>query len=66
MDPLVQFIQRADLDVTSLDSTIAEYIVELAKEGGTEEEAWSVLEGCYPELEEVCCLENFCSCQNTN
>ena len=55
---MVRFLENTGLDASSLDSTIAEYMMELAREGGTEEEAWSVLEGCYPELEEVTCLQH--------
>lgn len=41
------------MDASELDEAVADYMVQLASEGGTEEEVWSVMEGCYPELEEV-------------
>lgn len=57
MDVLVQYLNREGLDASELDEAVADYVIQLASEGGTEEEVWSVMEGCYPELEEVClCL----------
>ena len=53
MDTLTGYLGRMGMDASDLDEAIANYIAELAREGGTEEETWSVLEGCYPELEEV-------------
>lgn len=53
MDALAGYLDRVGMDASDLDEAIADYIIELAREGGTEEETWSVLEGCYPELEEV-------------
>lgn len=53
MDALSRYLDGVGMDASVLDEAIADYIVELAREGGTEEETWSVLEGCYPELEEV-------------
>lgn len=52
-DLLVLFLDKAGMDVSALDTAVADYIIQLGSEGGTEEETWSVLEGCYPELEEV-------------
>lgn len=49
----MEYLGKEGLDVSALDETIADYVIQLAKEGGTEDETWSVLEGCYPELEEV-------------
>ncbi|CAM9368158.1 unnamed protein product [Pylaiella littoralis] len=51
MDVLLQYIDSEGMDASELDETVAEYIIQLASEGG-EEEVWSVMEGCYPELEE--------------
>lgn len=53
MDALARYLDRVGMDASALDEAIADYIIELAREGGTEEETWSVVEGCYPELEEV-------------
>lgn len=53
MEALVQYLDTAGVDSSCLDETIADYVIQLAREGGTEHETWSVLEGCYPELEEV-------------
>lgn len=53
MDALVQYLDKAGVDASALDETIADYIIQLGREGGTEEETWSVLEGCFPELQEV-------------
>lgn len=53
MDALQTYLEAAGMDSSSLDETVGNYVLELAREGGTEDEMWSVLEGCYPELEEV-------------
>lgn len=53
MNQLVQFIEREGKDASELDEAVADYMVQLAGEGGTEDEVWSVMEGCYPDLEEV-------------
>lgn len=53
MEALVQYLDTVGVDPSCLDETIADYVIQLAKEGGTEDETWSILEGCYPELEEV-------------
>lgn len=53
MDVLLQYLDREGMDASELDEAVADYMVQLASEGGTEEEVWSVMEGCYPELEEV-------------
>eukprot|EP00752_Nemacystus_decipiens_P005483 g4964.t2 len=52
MEKLVQFLEGEGMDASELDEAVADYMVQLASEGGTEEEVWSVLEGCFPELEE--------------
>ncbi|CAM9903557.1 unnamed protein product, partial [Ectocarpus sp. 8 AP-2014] len=52
MDVLLQYLDREGMDASELDEAVADYMVQLASEGGTEEEVWSVMEGCYPELEE--------------
>ncbi len=68
MDQLVQFLEREGKDAAELDEAVADYMVQLASEGGTEDEVWSVMEGCYPDLEEVnyvkprtmmCCIPDF-------
>lgn len=53
MEKLVRFLEGEGKDPSELDEAVADYMVQLASEGGTEEEVWSVMEGCYPELEEV-------------
>lgn len=53
MDSLLRYLDNAGVDSSSVDDTIADYFIQLVREGGTMEETWSVLEGCYPELEEV-------------
>ncbi|CAM9485627.1 unnamed protein product [Scytosiphon promiscuus] len=52
MEVLLQYLNREGLDASELDEAVADYMIQLASEGGTEEEVWSVMEGCYPELEE--------------
>lgn len=54
METLLKFLDKAGVDSSALDETIGDYVLQLVREGGTEEEVYSVLEGCYPELEEVC------------
>lgn len=53
MEKLARFVEGEGKDASELDEAVADYMVQLASEGGTEEEVWSVLEGCFPELEEV-------------
>lgn len=53
MEKLVRFLEGEGKDPSELDEAVADYMLQLASEGGTEEEVWSVMEGCYPELEEV-------------
>lgn len=52
METLLKFLDKAGVDSSALDETIGDYVLQLVREGGTEEEVYSVLEGCYPELEE--------------
>lgn len=49
----MRFLEGEGKDASELDEAVADYMVQLASEGGTKEEVWSVLEGCFPELEEV-------------
>lgn len=49
----MRFLEGEGQDASELDEAVADYMVQLASEGGTEEEVWSVMEGAYPELEEV-------------
>lgn len=66
MEKLVQFLEGQGKDASELDGAVADYMVQLASEGGTEEEVWSVMEGCYPELEEVGQIQTgFPSSENT-
>ena len=58
MEKLVRFLEGEGKDASELDEAVADYMVQLANEGGTEEEVWSVLEGCFPELEEVRKISN--------
>lgn len=53
MDVLLGYLDSEGMDALELDETVADYMIQLASEGGTEEEVWSVMEGCYPDLEEV-------------
>lgn len=53
MDALLQYLDSEGMDASEFDEAVGDYMIQLASEGGTFEEVWSVMEGCYPELEEV-------------
>eukprot|EP00903_Cladosiphon_okamuranus_P007987 g7708.t1 len=52
MDKLLRFLEGQGQDASELDKAVADYMIQLASDGGTEEEVWSVMEGAYPELED--------------